>query len=186
MTRSPAFDHLALDAFAFLAEMGFKVVERTPTFVRLERGEVFVQLYHGRSSHQVGLELGREAHGQLFSLNEVLVAFAPDLAEQARYQATEPDVLERCLRSVAKTLREQATEVLLGEDAAFLILSQTATKVRRTATLGAQYGAILDQAERAWTDGDRERAAELYEKAEPALDETGRRRLVFVRDKQGL
>jgi hypothetical protein len=46
------------------------------------------------------------------------------------------------------------------------------------------FGAILDEADRAWLEKDRDRAADLYETASPALDEVRRRRLAFVRGRQ--
>lgn len=137
----PAFAEAALSAFSFLSELGYCVVSREPTFVRLERSDVFVQMYHGRSSYAVDLEIGREAENQLFSLHELLTAFAPHVVDMARYQAVENDVLERCLRSIAETLRVAAASILAGEQEAFADLAATAARIRNAATFDAQYGA---------------------------------------------
>ena len=51
------------------------------------------------------------------------------------------------------------------------------------ATTRGQYSATIASADRAWEAKDREKAAELYAAAEPALDATRRRRLDYVRRK---
>ncbi|EHN12317.1 hypothetical protein PAI11_07790 [Patulibacter medicamentivorans] len=43
---------------------------------------------------------------------------------------------------------------------------------------------MIDEADRAWQGGDRQRAAELYESAAPALDDARRRRVDYARRKQ--
>lgn len=98
------FVALVMKHFAFLLRLGFAVVRREETFVRFERDTVFVNVYHGRSSYQVGLELGRIQEGDTYSLYEVLSAVAPGDIQRARCQATDPAVLERCLAAIAETV----------------------------------------------------------------------------------
>src|SRR5690242_10148131 len=98
------FVDLVFKAFAFLLRLGFVVARRDGTFVRFEKDNVFVNVYHGRSSYQVGLELGRIHESDIYSLHELLSATAPAEVEQARCQTTDPETLGRCLSSIAATI----------------------------------------------------------------------------------
>jgi hypothetical protein len=71
--------------------------------------------------------------------------------------------------------------VLAGDASAFATLASATAAARHAATLQAQYGAIIDEADRAWEAKDRDRAAALYETAEAALDDVRRRRLKYAR-----
>ena len=144
------FTESAQSTFAFLTEFGLNVVRTEATLVRLESAEVFVQVFHGRSSYQVGLELGRVGRGEWYSLYEVLSALAPAMVERARCQTREADVLRTCLESIAQVLRTSCQPLLAGDDDAFAELDSVASRMRRTATLDAQFGPVIERADRAW------------------------------------
>ena len=177
------FVDLVLNAFAFLVNLQFSIVRRTATFVRFENNAIFINIYHGRSSYLVGLEIGRIGFSELYSFYEVLNCVAPDETEKARCQALTYDVLERCLTEIASTLAVNCRNLLLGDDNAFQALRLTALDLRKETTLQAQFGGKIDQADKAWEDKQYGKAAELYKGAEPALDKTRRRRLAYLNKK---
>jgi hypothetical protein len=174
------FVALVTKHFAFLLRLGCAVVRREDTFVRFESDTVFVNVYHGRSSYQVGLELGRIQESEKYSLYEVLSAVAPGDLQRARCQTTDPDVLGQCLAAIADTVEQNCKTLLAGDPAAFEHLRSVVSPMRQAATIQAQFGAIIDRADRAWDAKDLERAAALYEKAIPGLDETRTRRLQYL------
>jgi hypothetical protein len=62
--RSPDRIALGFEAsvtrnFAFLEDLGYRVVEAGETLVRYERTPFFVKVFHGRSSYELGVEIGR-------------------------------------------------------------------------------------------------------------------------------
>jgi hypothetical protein len=177
------FVDLVLNVFAFLANLKFRIVRRTATFVRFENNVVFINIYHGRSSYQVGLEIGRIGFSELYSFYEVLNCVAPDETDRARCQALTYDVLERCLTDIASILTQQCQNLLLGDDKAFQALRLTAFDLRKKATLQAQFGGKIDRADKAWEAKEYNKAAELYKAAEPALDKTRRKRLTYLNKK---
>src|ERR671917_546664 len=65
-------------AFTFLVtDYGFRLVRTEPTFVRYESPDVCVNIYHGRASFEIGVEIGRfinsVAHEERpFSLSEII------------------------------------------------------------------------------------------------------------------
>jgi hypothetical protein len=163
--------------------LGFSAVREESTLIRFESPSIFVNVYHGRASHAVGLELGRIHQGDMYSLHEVLAAVSPADADQARFQASDPGELERCLSKVASTIKEKCTALLTGDETAFAELHSIAAKIRQTATMQAQFGAILTTADKAWQNKDWSAALTLYERAELGLSDTQRRRLEYLRRK---
>lgn len=175
------FIDLALSAFAFLQRIGFKVVDRAPACVVFESPLVFINVYHGHSSYQVGLEIGRlDSARHKYSLGEVLAALAPSESEKARCQTTDPRVLERCLSRIAEVVEQTCGPLLAGDPEAFEDLRLRIAPRRRQLTHGAQFGAVLDHADQAWESKDFHRAKELYQQAEIALDGPRRRRLSYL------
>lgn len=175
------FADAAARAFAFLLRSGFALVLREETRLRFESPGVFINVYHGRSSYQVGLEIGRIHDGDLYSLHELLIAVAPENVEWARCQTTDPEALERCLTAIADTVDRKCRSLLAGSREAFEQLQRVVVPMRESATLEAQFGALIDLADRAWERKDFGAAVDLYEKAAGALDETRRRRLEYLR-----
>ena len=174
------FIELALKAFGFLLRIGFKVVRREPTRVLFESRSVFVNVYHGHSSYHVGLEIGRLDGGDTYSLHELLSVVAPSEVEKARCQTTDPEVLKRCLSSIADVLERTCVSLLKGDAGAFEDLRVAVAPQRKAVTLEAQFGAIVHREDQAWEAKDLDRATQLYQTAEPALDETRRRRLMYL------
>lgn len=52
------FRESALASFRFLVDLGFRPVEEELTLVRYESPTVFVNIYHGRASFELGVEIG--------------------------------------------------------------------------------------------------------------------------------
>lgn len=178
------FVDLVLAAFDFLMRLGFVVARREPTFVRFEKENVFINVYHGRASYQVGLELGRLRNGDMYSLHELFRAMAPDNIELARCQTTDPEILRQCLVSIGAAIERDCNALLAGDASAFEKVDAAVAPLRKAATLQAQFGATIDRADKAWESKDFKRAAELYAKSTPALDETRMRRLEYLQKQE--
>ena len=178
------FAELVPKAFAFLLRIGLIVVRREATLVRFESDAVFVNIYHGRASYQIGVEIGRLNSQEKYSLHELLMAFAPDEVDKARYQTGKADLLKQYLTELASTIDAKCRDVLVGDADAFEVLERVTSVSRQAATLQAEYGAIVDQADKAWEDKNLDRAATLYEASQPALDKTRRRRLEYLRERR--
>ena len=178
------FVDLVLKAFAFLLRRRFVVALSEDTLVRFEKDNVFVNIYHGHSSFQVGLELGRLHDCDVYSLYELLSAVAPSDIDRAQCQTADPNLLRRCLESIADTIERNCGALLAGDGKAFEELRSVVSPQRQAVTLHAQFGAILDRGDRAWDLKDLNQAAALYEKGAPALDETRKRRLEYLKKRR--
>lgn len=181
---TPNFSTLARSAFASLVDLGFEIVSREPTQIRFEKADVFLSAIHEHGSHLISVEIGRIDKGDSYSLFEVLSALAPSEANRARCQSVDPVVVESCLMSIADTIERNCLQLLAGDTSAFDGLSKLVSQLRRTATLQAQWGPIIDSADRAWDRKDWASATPLYEQAASGLDEVRKRRLTYLRKRQ--
>jgi hypothetical protein len=178
------FTPRAIDALAFLSELGFRVAKRHDSLVRFESERVFLTIAQGPLDYNVDFELGRLPELNRYSLPEVVGHVAPARLRELRCQVTTVSALERCLAAIASVLAEECQELLRGDDRAYRELEAVVSEEREAETLQGEYGPTIRRADEAWERKERERAADLYESAEPALDRTRRRRLTYVRRKR--
>jgi hypothetical protein len=81
------FNKVVEENFGFLLSKGFQQVQSEPTFVRFESKGVFVNIYHGRQSFEVGLEigpLGGDPDDKCYSMSELVQLVEPDKAHGYR------------------------------------------------------------------------------------------------------
>lgn len=74
------------DRFSFLETLGFRHVHSEPTFVRFESPRANVNVYHGRRSFEIGLEI--ESATDAYSFSEILRSVDREQGEQYRDYAT--------------------------------------------------------------------------------------------------
>jgi hypothetical protein len=65
----PGFQEAVLDGFGFLRAYGLKAVEKNPTFVRFESKKVFVNVFHGRGSYEICIEVGLKGRIEKYGLD---------------------------------------------------------------------------------------------------------------------
>ncbi len=124
------FARAARSAFAFLEEFGFGVTAESSTFVRFESDAVFVNVFHGRGSYELGVEIGHliEVDGELveqkFPLADVVALSVPldDVGFQS-FATTKADRLPTFLEQLADWTRRFAGPVLRGDPGVFVALS---------------------------------------------------------------
>lgn len=178
------FLNYARNAFSFIQQRGYREVMSRSTSLRFESQRVFLSVYHDLASYQVGVEMGPlDGTGRRYSLYELLKALAPDEVEKARLQTTDPQVLERSLMAVADVIERTCEALLAGDASDFARLDAAVASGRNRATLEAEFGATMDEADRAWQAKDYTRAKTLYKKAEPALSSAQKRRLKYLNSK---
>jgi hypothetical protein len=168
--------------FAFLeATFGFHKVKHSATFVRYESERLFLNVFHGRGSYEIGVELGRLSNPEVhYRLASLVAGLAPGHRGPTVFQASSRQGVEGSVTEVALILRVHCAAALAGDAEALRLVEQAAKGESERATLSAQFGAILDRADQAWEAKDLRLAASLYEQARPALDETRSRRLDYL------
>jgi hypothetical protein len=97
------------DQFGFLQEHGFRRVQREPSFVRFESKHVYVNVYHGRQSFEIGLEVGSLVAGAeetSYSMSEIIRLVEPGKADGYRnYAARSPNGVAEGVQGLAMLFR---------------------------------------------------------------------------------
>ena len=176
-----SFVALTKKAFEFLLKLDFVVTKTDTALVRYESSKVFINIFQERLSYHIDAEIGRIAEGDLYSLYETLSVMAPSEINCSKYQTTDPEVLERCLKDIADVFERYLKHLLLDENSVFDKLQAGVSRSRLAYTLKAQFGPIIDKADRAWEAKEMGQALSLYSEAEQGLDETRIKRLEYLR-----
>jgi len=194
MTRSarPVVDRAELGfveaaqaAFSFLVEdRGFRLVRlEPPTFLRYESDTIFVNIYHGRQSYELNVEIGRIADpmGRSYRLPEVLGAlFGWDDRRRTYFQASSSPVVRRCIETIADLVTRHYQQVLMGDrEALDRIAAHTAEKAHMLEKEAVQRR-VRGAAEKAWRAKNYAKVRELYESIRDDLSLVERKRLEYA------
>jgi hypothetical protein len=148
-------------AFSFLSDRDFEMRSAGPTFVRYESPAAFVNVFHGRGSYELGVEVGRwvprngEQMEQKFPLSDVieLTGYAGE-AGLRPLVATDPEAVKQFVTLLADWTRAYADRALSGDNQFFSELSRRAAA--RSDALQAQWHAdrLREDADNAWRGKD--------------------------------
>ena len=121
------FRHKAKKHFNFLLiEYGYRCVDEDVTYIRFESEDVFVNLFHGRSSYEVGIEIGLlgdvNQSERKVTINELQEFFGRREDNLFPCQATTPETIDKCLSNLATFLRREGEPVLQGDCSTFRAL----------------------------------------------------------------
>ena len=129
------FPDAVLTAFDFLTKAyDFHLETLTPTFVRYESPRVFVNIYHGRSSFELGFEGGLRSNDPgkeeiAFSLGDIIdLRRTKDGTLYARPQASTAQSVRSLVPKLADLVRTYADPVLRGDPEIFTQLAWIQTK----------------------------------------------------------
>jgi hypothetical protein len=111
------FPESVFDAFAFLSGYGFERKESLPTFGRFESPDVFVNVYHGRSSYELGVELGTLADKEPFSLLEVVESSGGTMPRAANVARSASEIVIG-LKQLAEILSTYGVQHLRNDEEA--------------------------------------------------------------------
>lgn len=127
------FEEAVLSAFAFLTApaYGFKCAASEVTLVRYESATAFVNIYHGRSSHEIGCEigliperdgiaLGHQSEGEHpeegFTIWEIArLEGVPGIDDRTFLQASTAERVEQLVPQLAQLVRTYASRAIRGD-----------------------------------------------------------------------
>lgn len=185
--RRLGFSEAVVREFEFVqSTYDFCLIEESETLVRYESKRLFLKIFHGRSSYEIGIELGELSNPAVhYGLPSLISALADGHTGRTSFQASERQAVENCVAEVARIVKLHCTAALTGDREALRMVRNVAQEESRRLTLWAQYGAIIDKADRAWESKNLRLATDLYQEAQPALDKTRTRRLRYLLGKRG-
>jgi hypothetical protein len=176
-----------LARFGFLTERyGSHAVRADPTHVRYESRDIFVNVFHGRASYELGVEIGPLGPGWepgwMFSLRELLSVVDPEAAARYRpFQVTTPEGMKRFVPTLAGIVRQAGDRALRGDEEIFKQLKNLVTERSKDQAKEQRLRPVRAEAETAWRRKDYRAVISLYERVENDLSPLEARRLRYAR-----
>jgi len=183
--RSLGFSKEARELFSFLeVQWEFKCVRQENTFVRYESADVYVNVYHGRSSFEIGVEIGNKSSEHSFNLEALVALFDKELSRE--YWAAggrTAEAVRRALKKQAEGLSRYGGSALSGHQSIFDRLEQLRTDRSAAMVLDSKAYQIRPKADAAFRRGDYKEAVKLYSSIETALSPIERKKLQLAKNK---
>lgn len=175
------FATAATEAFGFVDRLGFTQVEALPTIVRYRKGDLEVDVYHGRRSYEIGFGIARR--GVRYSIGELMRAKDPEAARRFRLWAARTEsVLRDGLTQLAELASRYGDRAFQGDPELFAALDRQRESWGKEYELDVLEGQLRPEAHRAFRQGDYRKAAELYERILPRLTPVELKKLAFAKD----
>jgi len=163
-------------AFGFLADAGFAEVEATPTLIRYQKGDVEVDIYHGRQSYEIGG--GVTLAGTRYAMSEIVRAVDPKMTKEYRNAvATSPAGIASGLEELAALIQRYGLGALSGERQFVAALEQQRKQWAEGYAIEVLAVQLRPQAEDAFRRGNYDQAAELYGRIRECLSRAEARKL---------
>lgn len=180
------FEESVLSAFAFLTApgYGFKCAASDVTLVRYESATVFVNIYHGRSSYELGCEIGlrvgrdgaplgheseEEYPEEGFTIWEIArLEGAAGIDDRTFLQASTSERVEQLVSQLARLVRTHAASALRGDPTYYASLRHARTSWFENYTTDSRLERARADVARAW---QRKNYAEVVRFFEPLGDE---------------
>jgi hypothetical protein len=186
------FKEAVLASFDFLRSYGFGCVSAEPTLVRYETSgplsgkDLFVNVYHGRGSYELGVEIGPRDRDQATLALPLIVEWASrqkgeSLDQQTIFQASTREGVQQFVPKLAELVQKYATPFLEGDPAAY---QSAADSLRRGSALcekEMQLRRVREQADAAWHDKDYGQVVSLYEPFQEDLTQSEGMRLEYAK-----
>jgi hypothetical protein len=184
------FTPAVLSSFHFLIEdYKFKCVKTDVTFVRYESKSMFVNIYHGRISCEIGVEIGKleedpSIQENWYTIGEILdtVGVRKDL-KFTFFQSSDKDVIKKLLGKLAEYVKNYA-EPMLNGDLEMLEKVQALRKEKSDAYIKEMnLRPIREMADIAWRQRDYVKFVGLYSSVEDDLTSVELKKLEYARKK---
>lgn len=180
------FLELVTEFFRFLeSDFGFSLVRALETYVRYESASIYVNVYHGRVSYEVGFELGRLSlfTPVVYDLPVILEALAPDYKGQRVFAASEYAPLRFCVSTVAQLAHEHFGKAIADDKEALDAIDKAYHAACERANKMYTIDPVKQRALEAWRKRDYGKVVQLYASIRPELTEVEVKRLNYAAKK---
>lgn len=179
------FREAVLSCFRFLQFYGMHSVDEKVTFVRYESDIASVNVYHGRASYELGIEVGRLAEpNDKVTLYEIIswagAEEAEGLANHAIFQVSSSEGVQRFVPKLAELVQKYAAPFLRGEQMAYESLKELRSQWTADYTKEVRLRDVRKRVEPAWNAKDYARVAELLRSMREYLTRVEAKRLDYA------
>lgn len=173
---------------SLITEFGFHVASSEVTIVRYHSTMVFVNIYHGRMSYELRLEIGRLGEpGEVknpFHMSDLISVEDEERGRRYRaYQTNQVDLVPRGLALMAADLRRYGGRALRGDPLFYLQLWAARGHAARRFGREMTVSQTRQQAETAWREKDYPKVASLYDEISDHLSPAERMGRDYARRK---
>ncbi len=180
------FKDAVLSSFQFLRTYGLRPIEEDATFFRYRSKAVLVNVYHGRGSFEIGLEIGRRDQPEKYGL-DYIVSWAGQQAWEAEgfgqrtmFQVSTREGVQNIVPKVAELVKKYGDPFLSGRADFYDELKKANEQASVAHEREQMLTRIRKDADAAWTAKDFGRVAELLRPIRADLTGIERRRLAYA------
>lgn len=179
------FKETVLSSFKFLAELGLHPVDEKMTFVRYESSKVFLNVYHGRASFELGVEIGRlDTPKDKLYLDDI-VAWAgaektEGLGQHVMFQVSSQEGVREFVPKLAELVRKYAIRLLRPDRSAYDSAKEIQARRGHALMQEMKMRGVRSKAERAWHARDYVQVVELYGPVRGNLTEVEAKKLAYA------
>ena len=179
------FTDSVLSSFKFLGDLGLRLVEEKMTFVRYESSEVFVNVYHGRASFELGVEVGRLAEpDEKVTLYDIVAGAGADKAEgfgqHVMFQVSSREGVQEFVPKLAHLVQKYGTPFLKADASAYRAVHETRSRTAVEYEEQVNLRDVRKKVEAAWHAKDYTQVVELYGPVRKELSEVEAKRLAYA------
>jgi hypothetical protein len=180
------FKEAVLENFAFLQVKGFKALLAEDTLVHFESATVLVNVYHGRGSFEIGVQIGRLDRSLKYGLDYIVrragkeVWNSEGFGQSTMFQVSDREGVCSIVPKVARLVQKYGEPFLEGDPNFYNELERAdkheSMKFQRDQALQK----VHKEARAAWMARDYARVAELFQPVRDDLTETDRKKLEYA------
>jgi hypothetical protein len=180
------FKDSVLTSFKFLTDLGLHPVDEKATFVRYESSEVFVNVYHGRASFELGVEIGRvkEPNEAQLTIPEIVAWAGADKTEgrgnHVMFQVSSPEGVREFVPKLADLVQKYAMPFIKGDATAYREALQARSRAADDYVKQVNLKQMRSKTDAAWQAKDYARVTELYSQMRSELSEIESKRLAYA------
>ncbi|MGH9733761.1 MAG: hypothetical protein ACRD8A_04120 [Candidatus Acidiferrales bacterium] len=179
------FKDAVLSSFKFLRDLGLRPVEKKMTLVRYKSRHVFVDVYHGRASFELGVEIGRLADPKKTLSIATIVDWAgaykaEGFGQHVMFQVTTREGVQEFVPKLAALVKKYAIRLLRNDDSAWDAALNLQRRQWDEYVKEVHLGHVREKAEAAWHAKDYIRVVELYEPVRQDLTEIEAKKLAYA------
>lgn len=172
----PSFAEEARKAFAFLSDLGFSEIEVQPTLVRYKKGDIEVDVYHGRQSHEIGASV--TTLGSRYTISEILRYVEPKVEKTFHYPATTtPKGIATGLSTLSALMKRYGRSALDGDMNLFSALEIERKSWSEEYAIDVLTDQLRPLANEAFRQKNYAKSAELYSQIKDRLSKADLKKL---------
>ena len=179
------FKDAVLANFKFLIDFGLHPVEEKVTLVRYESSEVFVNVFHGRASFELGLEIGRlkepDAKLSIFDVVRWASAEKTDgLGQHVMFQVSSREGVQEFVPKLAEMVKKYAPPFLRGDEDAYRTALEFRAKGYAEEVNEGNLRVVRSKADAAWQAKDYAQVVQLFSPVREELTEVEAKKLAYA------